>query len=94
MTSYHDVNIVSTIDELEKVKGVHLCYMGLNEVDEKSQVDFSVMVDGEPLGHIYSWKEYRELGICEQIDFHIGARDWYTSMRLKEYVEGELKKIA
>lgn len=94
MTSYHDVNIVSTIDKLEKVKGVHLCYIGLDEVDEKSQVDFSVMVDGEPLGYIYSWKEYRELSRYEQIDFHIGARDWYTSMRLKEYVEGELKNIA
>ena len=93
MTSYHDVNIVSTIDKLERVKGVHLCYMGLNEVDEKSQVDFSVMVDGEPLGYIYSWKEYRELGICEQIDFHIGARDFYTSMRLKEYVENKLREI-
>ena len=94
MTSYHDVNIVSTIEELEKVKGVHLSWCGLDEVDEKVQIDFSVMVDGEPLGYIYSWKEYRELSRYEQIDFHIGARDWYTSMMLKEYVEGELKKIA
>lgn len=93
MVSYHDVNIVSTIEDLKKVKGVHLCYLGLDEVDEKSQVDFSVMVDGESLGYIYSWKEYRELSRCEQIDFHIGARDFYSSMRLKEYVESKLKEI-
>ena len=93
MTSYHDVNIVATMDELQKVKGLHLSYCGLDEVDEKVQMDFSAFVDNEPLGYIYSWKEYRELDRFDRIEFHIGARDFYTSMRLKEYVESKLSEI-
>lgn len=93
MTSYHKVDIRATIDELQKVKGLHISWCGLDEVDEKVQVDFSAMVDNEPLGYIYSWKEYRELDRFDEIEFHIGARDFYTSMRLKEYVENKLKEI-
>jgi hypothetical protein len=93
MTSYHHVNIVATMDELQKVKGLHLSYCGLDEVDEKVQMDFSVMVHNEPLGYIYSWMEYRELDRFDRIEFHIGAKDFYSSMRLKKYVENKLKEI-
>ena len=93
MNSHHGVELRATIDELQKVKGLHLSYCGLDEVDEKTQVDFSAFVENEPLGHIYAWKEYRELDRFDSIDFHIGARDFYTSMRLKEYVKRELNKI-
>ena len=93
MSKFHGVELRATIDELQKVKGLHLSYIGLDEVDEKTQCDFSAFVENEPLGHIYAWKEYRELDRFDSIDFHIGARDFYTSVRLKEYVQNKLREI-
>ena len=93
MNTFHGVELRATIDELQKVKGLHLSYCGLDEVDEKTQVDFSAFVENEPLGHIYAWKEYRELDRFDTIDFHIGSRDRRTSLRLKEYVQNKLREI-
>ena len=93
MTSYHGVEIRTSMDELQKVKGLHLSYCGLDDVDAKVQIDFNAFVDGEPLGYVYSSKEYRELDRFDMLDFHIGARDFYTSMRLKEYIQNKLRDV-
>lgn len=90
--SYHDVNVVATITELSRIKNLDLSYIGRDEVDEKVQVEFEVEVDGVQ-GNVYSWKEYRTINRREQIEFHIGARDWRESMVIKEYIVRELGKL-
>ena len=90
--SYHDVNVVSTINQLSRIKNLDLSYIGLDEVDEKVQVEYEVEVNGVR-GTIYSWKEYRVIGRREQIEFHIGARDWRESMVIKEYIVKKLNNL-
>ena len=93
MTSYHGVEIRTSMDELQKVKGLHLSYCGLDDVDSKVQIDFNAFVDGEPLGYVYSSKEYRELDSFDTLDFHIGASSYRASIRLKDYIQNKLKEI-
>ena len=90
MTSYHSVNITSTINELSRIDNVNLDHIDLNDIDEKVQVHFDVEV-GDVRGTVYSWKEYREINRREQIEFHIGAMSWDESMKIKEYLVKKLE---
>jgi hypothetical protein len=92
MTSYHSVNVVSTINELSRIDNVNLDLINLNDVDDKVQVEFEVEV-GDVRGYVYAWKEYRVIGRREQIEFHIGAIDWIESMVIKEYIVKELMSL-
>jgi len=92
MTSYHDVNIVSTINELSRIKNVDLYHIELEEVNDKVQIEFDVEV-GDVRGTVYAWKEYRKNNRQEQIEFHIGGRDWIESMVIKEYLVKKLNNL-
>ena len=92
MTSYHDVNIVSTINELSRISDVSLYYIEEDEVQDKVQVEFDVEV-GDVRGTVYAWKEYRKINRREQIEFHIGGRDWVESMVIKEYLVKQLNNL-
>ena len=92
MTSYHSVNVVSTINELSRIDNVNLDHIDLNDISDKVQVHFDVEV-GDVRGNVYAWKEYRVIGRREQIEFHIGARDWVESMVIKEYLVKQLAKL-
>ena len=88
-TSYHDVNIVATVNELSRIDNVNLNHIDLKDVSDKVQVEFSVEV-GDVRGTVYAWKEYRVIGRRERIEFHIGGRDWVESMVIKEYIVNQL----
>ena len=90
--SYHDVNVLATTNQLSRIKNLDLSYIGLDEVDEKTQVYFEVEV-GDVRGTVYAWKEYRKINRREQIEFHIGGRDWIESMVIKEYIVKQLAKL-
>jgi len=92
MTSYHSVNIVSTINELSRIADVSLYYIEEDEVQDKVQVEFDVEV-GDVRGTVYAWKEYRKINRREQIEFHIGGRDWVESMVIKEYLVKQLNNL-
>ena len=92
MTSYHSVNIVATINELSRIADVNLYHIECEEVDDKVQVEFDVEV-GDVRGTVYAWKEYRVIGRREQIEFHIGGRDWIESMVIKEYLVKKLNNL-
>ena len=87
--SYHDVNVVSTINQLSRIKNLNISYIALDEVNEKVQIEFEVEVNGVQ-GNVYAWKEYRKINRRERIEFHIGARDWVESMVIKEYLVNQL----
>ena len=87
--SYHDVNVVSTINQLSRIKNLNISYIALDEVNEKVQIEFEVEVNGVQ-GNVYAWKEYRKINRRERIEFHIGARDWVESMVIKEYIVNQL----
>ena len=88
-SSYHDVNIVATVNELSRIDNVNLNHIDLNDISDKVQVEYEVEV-GDVRGTVYAWKEYRKINRRERIEFHIGARDWVESMVIKEYIVNQL----
>ena len=90
MTSYHGVDVRATSEQLENVEGLRISCWGLDDVDDKVQIEFDVSIDDELVGYIYSWKEYRELDVFDRLDFHIGATSYRDSIRIKEYVQSKL----
>ena len=92
MTSYHSVNILATVNELSRIKNVNLDHIDLNDVRDKVQVEYEVEV-GDVRGNVYAWKEYRKINRREQIEFHIGAKSWDESMKIKEYVVKQLENL-
>lgn len=92
MTSFHDVEVVATTNQLSRIKNVDLYHIELEEVNEKVQIEFDVEV-GNVRGTVYAWKEYRKINRQEQIEFHIGARDWRESMIIKEYIVKKLNNL-
>ena len=93
MTSYHGVDVRATAEKLQLLEGLRISCWGLDDVDDKVQIEFEVLVGDVPMGYIYSWKEYRELDVFDRLDFHIGAASYRDSIRIKEYVQSKLREI-
>ena len=70
-TSYHGIDIKSTLNLLRKVLGepqyIH------NTGDDRTNVDYVCETEDGDVFTIYDWKEYRKIGDDEVINFHIGA---------------------
>jgi hypothetical protein len=70
-TSYHGIDIKSTLNLLRKVIGEP---QDLNNTGEdKTNVDYVCETEDGDVFTIYDWKEYRKIGDDEVINFHIGA---------------------
>lgn len=88
MTSYHNVNITSTIEKITQAIGEPI-YKALDEVNEKVQVEWEIKLNNQT-HYIYSWKEYRMLQEDSIIVFHIGSIDWDNSMIVKNFINQKL----
>jgi hypothetical protein len=69
-TSFHDVVINSSINELTQVLG-EPSYIG--DYEDKVSVEWVCELEDERVVTIYDWKEYRSIGKDEVIEFHIGG---------------------
>ena len=70
-TSFHDVVITTTINELTRVLG-EPSYYG-DSIEDKVNVEWICELENENVVTIYDWKEYRSIGKDETIEFHIGG---------------------
>ena len=83
MTSFHNVTIRTTVNKLMSIIPSHDVEVS-NDVDEKYQYYFYFINSmGEEIT-IYDWKEYREVGLDEVLDFHIGSSDFFNGLLAKE----------
>ena len=69
-TSFHDVTIRTSINELTKLLGEPS--MEDNSGEDKVNVEWEVITNGT-VGTIYDWKEYRRLEGDDVVEFHIGG---------------------
>ena len=76
-TSYHDVNIVTTVAALKKAIGEP--QIDNNGMREKSNFDWICETEDGTVFTVYDWKEYRRLSETETVRFHIGANSKYDS---------------
>ncbi len=70
-TSFHDVTIRTSINELTKLLGEPS--MSDNSGEDKVNVEWEVITEDGTVGTIYDWKEYKRLEGDDVVEFHIGG---------------------
>ena len=86
-TSFHDVTIKTSINQLIKVLGEPS--MDNNSGEDKVNVEWEVIIDNNIVGTIYDWKEYRRLDGDDLVEFHIGGFNKNDTVIIKN----ELKQL-
>jgi len=76
-TSFYDVTFKASVNQLIKIIGEPT--MGDNTGKYKVNFDWRMETDNGDVFTIYDWKEYRELDLDENIEWHIGAHSKSTS---------------
>ena len=70
-TSFHDVTITTSINELVRVLG-EPTYVG-DYGEDKVTVEWVCETEEGEVVTIYDWKEYRWIDKDEKIEFHLGG---------------------
>jgi hypothetical protein len=72
-TSYHMMNIVTTVNKL--IDAIGKPQIEDNDGNDKVNVEWICELSDGTVFTIYDWKEYRPLEYDEEIEFHIGAKN-------------------
>jgi hypothetical protein len=81
-TSFHDVTITTSINELTRVLG-EPSYTG-DFSEDKVTVEWICERKNGDVITIYDWKEYRSIGKDEKIEFHLGGHSQLITFNGKE----------
>lgn len=81
-TSYHMMNITTTVDKL--IDAIGAPQIEDNDGNDKVNVEWICELSDGTVFTIYDWKEYRPIDYNEEIEFHIGAKDKAASQRAME----------
>jgi hypothetical protein len=89
-TSFHNVTIKTTINELVRVLGGPT-YLG-NDGEDKVNIEWVCETENGDVVTIYDWKEYRVLELDEVIEFHLGGHSKMHTFDGKEELVTLLNK--
>jgi hypothetical protein len=89
-TSFHDVTIITTVNELTRVLGEPE-YKG-NDGEDKVNFEWECERENGDVITIYDWKNYRSIGLDEEIEFHLGGRSQLITFNGKEDLIALLNK--
>lgn len=78
-TSFYGSTITTTVNKLISVVGEPTSEQ--NDGKNKCNFDFSLELEDGDVFTIYDWKEYRKIGMDEEIEFHIGSHTVETSRK-------------
>jgi len=81
-TSFYDVTIKTSINQLTKVLGEPSIQDNTGE--DKVNVEWEVITEDGVVGTIYDWKEYRRLDGDDLVKFHIGGYDKNDTLIVKD----------
>ena len=89
-TSFHDVTITTSINELVRVLG-EPTYTG-DPMEDKVSVEWICETEEGDVVTIYDWKEYRRLEDNELVEFHLGGQRKIHTLNGKEELVKSLNK--
>ena len=89
-TSFHDVTITTTINDLTRLLG-EPTYVGDFSEDKVTVEWVCETVEGHVIT-IYDWKEYRWIDKDEKIEFHLGGHIKMHTLLAKEELLYKLNK--
>lgn len=75
-TSFHGDTVRATVNQLTAVCGEILCK---GDSSDKSQYDWLMETEDGQVFTVYDWKEYRNFGEDDVLEWHIGAHDSHTA---------------
>jgi hypothetical protein len=81
-TSFHNVTIRATANQIIQALGP--AQWGSNDGSDKTNFDWVCETSAGKVFTIYDWKFYRPLDLNEEVDFHVGANSFETSMKARE----------
>lgn len=87
-TSFHNVTIKATVNELMEILGEPSDMD--NSGQDKVNVEWECETENGKPFTIYDWKEYRPIGYDELIEWHIGAHNKSTAQNAYHEVQGML----
>jgi hypothetical protein len=88
-TSFHDVKITTSINDLTRLLG-EPTYVGDYSEDKVTVEWVCETVEGYVVT-IYDWKEYRSIGKDEKIEFHLGGLRKIHTLIAKDEIIDNLK---
>lgn len=80
-TSYYGVDIRTTVNDLIRVIG-EPTYES-NDGEDKTNFDWNCITNEGHIVTIYDWKQYRPIGLDENINFHIGGMSFEQTVTAK-----------
>jgi len=84
-TSFHDVKITTSINDLTRLLG-EPTYVG-DFSEDKVTVEWVCETEEGEVVTIYDWKEYRWIDKDEKIEFHIGGRSKFITLDAKDELD-------
>ena len=91
-TSFHDVTINISINELKAILG-NPTFKG-DYSEDKVTHEWVCETERGQVVTIYDWKQYRKIDPSERIDFHIGGFNYLSTVDAKEELEYELYTLS
>jgi len=90
-TSFHDVEITTTVAKLKKVLGEPDIVE--NTGRDKSNFQWVRLTSTGIIFSVYDYKEYRKLKMKEDIEFHIGGHSFADTQIAQKEIMDELSKL-
>ena len=87
-TSWHNITIFVSVQDLKSLIGDP--QYDYNDGSDKVNFEWNIEFDGNYFT-IYDWKEYREIGEKEKIEFHIGGFNRNQEYALRSYLASKIK---
>ena len=78
-TSFHNNTILASVNELTAVMGEP--DYSPNDGEDKVNFEWEMETEDGDIFTVYDWKEYRSIGLDEQIEWHIGGINGNTAYK-------------
>jgi hypothetical protein len=90
-TSFHNTVVHATVSQLRQILGlpVYEC----NDSGDKVNFEWEMETDGGAPFTVYDWKEYRQIGEDEEIEWHIGGHRSIETAQAAIEINNALAKL-
>lgn len=90
-TSFHDLVVVASVNELIKVLGEP--DYDSNTGEDKTNFEWDMELESGDVFTVYDWKEYRMIDLDEQIEWHIGGHSFDVTYAAAIEIENALNNV-
>lgn len=90
-TSFHHTVIHATVEQLRQVLGEPVCEQ--NDGEDKVNFEWEMETNSGIPFTVYDWKEYRQIGEHEEIEWHIGGHRSIETAQAAIEISNALAKL-